>query len=67
MINIIIPMAGLGSRFTSKGINTPKPLIFIDNKTMIEHAVESLNIEGRYIFITRKYNNIEYNKKFKNI
>ena len=67
MINIVIPMAGLGSRFTSKGINIPKPLIFIDNKTMIEHAVESLNIEGRYIFITRKYNNIEYNKKLTKI
>ena len=57
MINIIIPMAGLGSRFSKNGIKTPKPLIRVDGKTLIEHSVESLGIDGRYIFITRKYDN----------
>lgn len=62
-MNIIIPMAGLGSRFSKNGIKTPKPLIEVNGKTLIEHSVESLGISGRYIFITRKYDNGEYNKK----
>jgi dTDP-glucose pyrophosphorylase len=62
-MNIIIPMAGLGSRFSKNGIKTPKPLIEVDGKTLIEHSVESLGISGRYIFITRKYEDNEYNDK----
>lgn len=57
MHNIVIPMAGLGSRFKSSGIDTPKPLIVVNGKTLIEHSVESLGIKGNYIFITRKYEN----------
>jgi dTDP-glucose pyrophosphorylase len=60
-INILIPMAGLGSRFAKEGILTPKPLIKVNGKTLIEHSVESLGIEGRYIFVTRQYDNPEYN------
>jgi len=58
---VIIPMAGLGSRFKAVGIDVPKPLIKVNNKTLIEHSVNTLDIDGRYIFITRKYDNIEYN------
>ena len=60
-INILIPMAGAGSRFKIKGYEIPKPLIKIDNKLMIELAIETLNIEGQYIFVVRKYENEEYN------
>jgi dTDP-glucose pyrophosphorylase len=63
MINIIIPMAGLGTRFSKNGIKIPKPLIEVDGKTLIEHSVESLGISGRYIFITRKYDQQGYNDK----
>ena len=63
MINIVIPMAGLGSRFSKIGIDTPKPLIEVVGKKLIEHSVTSLGISGRYIFITRKYDNPEYNKQ----
>ena len=56
-------MAGLGSRFSKNGIKTPKPLIEVNGKTLIEHSVESLGISGRYIFITRKYDESEYNEK----
>ncbi len=62
-MNIIIPMAGLGSRFLKNGIETPKPLIKVDDKTLIEHSAKSLGIEGKYIFITRKYENQRYNKE----
>ena len=60
-MNIIIPMAGLGSRFKIEGFDIPKPLIEVFNKTLVEHSIESLNIEGKYIFITRKYENENFN------
>ena len=56
-MQIIISMAGLGSRFSERGFITPKHLIKIDNKTLIEYAIETLNIEGDYIFIIRKQDN----------
>ncbi len=60
-MNIVIPMAGLGSRFKDAGIDTPKPLVVVDGKTLIEHAVTSLNIPGKYYFITRQYKDNNYN------
>jgi NDP-sugar pyrophosphorylase family protein len=55
-------MAGYGKRFLNENIVTPKPIIEINGKLMIEHSIQSLGIEGRYIFITKKYSNKEYNK-----
>lgn len=54
-------MAGLGTRFKSEGFDLPKPLIEVGNKTLIEHSVDSLGIDGNYIFITRKYDDESYN------
>jgi dTDP-glucose pyrophosphorylase len=48
-------MAGLGTRFSDRGFITPKHLIQIGDKTLIELAIETLNIEGDYIFIVRKH------------
>jgi len=53
-MNILIPMAGLGSRFSSVGYDVPKPLIKIENKPMIQLAVETLGFEGNYIFVIKK-------------
>ena len=47
-------MAGLGKRFSDDGFMRPKPLIEINNVPMIQKAIESIGIDGRYIFITRK-------------
>lgn len=66
-MNILIPMAGEGSRFKEVGIDIPKPLIVVDGKTLIEHAIESLDMQGHYIFITKKYDNEEYNKNLTKI
>ena len=52
-MNIVIPMAGRGSRFTEKRILTPKPLIDVNGKTMIERAVESLDLDGNWYFVIR--------------
>ena len=54
-------MAGFGIRF--KGSPVPKPLIQIDGKTLIHHAVETLGIKGHYIFVTRTYDNSEFNRE----
>jgi len=51
-MNIIIPMSGLGSRFSE--FNLPKPLIDINGKHMIERVIESLNFDGRYIFVVQQ-------------
>lgn len=60
-------MAGLGSRFLDAGFNLPKPLIMVDGKTLLEHSIETLGIDGRYIFITREYENAEYNEQITSI
>ena len=52
-MRVIIPMAGLGSRFTNAGYLTHKPLIKVNNKSLIRYAVESLDIVGDYIFVCR--------------
>jgi len=54
-MNIVIPMAGAGSRFANAGFDVPKPLIEIMGKTMVEHAIQSFNIDAQFIFITRDF------------
>ncbi len=53
-LNIVIPMAGNGSRFADAGYTFPKPLIDVAGKPMIQRVVESLNIKANYIYIVRK-------------
>jgi len=66
-MNIVIPMAGLGSRFQNAGIKTPKPLIVVNGKTLIEHSVDSLGLDGNYIFITRVYDDPKDNENLSSI
>jgi NDP-sugar pyrophosphorylase family protein len=42
-LHIILPMAGLGSRFAKVGITTPKPLIQVDGRPMVLKALSSLD------------------------
>jgi NDP-sugar pyrophosphorylase family protein len=53
MLNIVIPMAGAGSRFLNAGYEQPKPLIRVGSKTMIELVIDNLrpNIPHKFIFI----------------
>ena len=60
-INVLIPMAGKGSRFAQAGYTFPKPLIEINKKPMIQWVIESLNIQGNYIFIIQKDHQDKYN------
>jgi HAD superfamily hydrolase (TIGR01509 family) len=51
---VLIPMAGLGSRFADQGYQLPKPIIDVDGKPMIERVVESLGIAANYVFIVQQ-------------
>lgn len=54
-INIVIPMAGLGSRFADAGYDKPKPFIDVKGKPMIVRVLENLAIKNaKYILIGRK-------------
>lgn len=53
-MNIVIPMAGLGSRFAKAGFINPKPLIDVMGKPMIVRVLENLYYpNANYILIAR--------------
>jgi HAD superfamily hydrolase (TIGR01509 family) len=62
-MNVLIPMAGAGSRFATAGYTFPKPLIDVRNKPMIQTVVDNLNIDARHIFIVQKEHYVKYNLK----
>jgi NDP-sugar pyrophosphorylase family protein len=61
-INIVVPMAGRGSRFVMEGYRDPKPLIDVFGKTMIEAVIENLNPRqpSQFIFICQRQHYIGY-------
>jgi len=60
-MNILIPMAGAGSRFQQAGYTFPKPLIDVRGKPMIQVVVENLNIDATFIYVVQKEHRIKYN------
>lgn len=53
-MNIVIPMAGLGSRFAKAGFAKPKPFIDVLGKPMIVRVLENLKCKNaKYILIAR--------------
>lgn len=62
-MNVLIPMAGAGSRFEQAGYTFPKPLIDVDGKPMIQRVVENLNIDAKHIFIVQKEHYEKYSLK----
>ena len=60
-MNVLIPMAGAGSRFERAGYTFPKPLIDVNGKPMIQLVTENLNIEARHIYIVQKSHYEKYN------
>ncbi len=53
MLNIVIPMAGRGSRFANAGYTKPKPLIPVHEVPMIQLVIENLRptVDHRFIFL----------------
>lgn len=55
MINIVIPMAGAGSRFAKAGYKKPKPFIDVLGKPMICHVLDNLDMPyAKFILLARK-------------
>lgn len=56
MLNIVVPMAGAGSRFAKAGYADPKPLIQVSGVPMIEVVVNNLRPSAphRFIFICQQ-------------
>lgn len=62
-LNILIPMAGAGSRFEQAGYSFPKPLIDVKGDPMIKLVSDNLNMEANFIYIVQKSHNEKYNLK----
>ena len=60
-LNVLIPMAGAGSRFADAGYTFPKPLIDVEGKPMIQTVVENLGFDANYIFVVQKEHREQYN------
>jgi HAD superfamily hydrolase (TIGR01509 family) len=60
-MNVLIPMAGAGSRFQAAGYTFPKPLIDVEGKPMIQVVVDNLNIDATYIYVVQKEHREKYN------
>lgn len=55
MINVVIPMAGAGSRFSKAGFLKPKPFIDVAGKPMIVRVLENLALpNARYLLVARR-------------
>jgi len=53
-LNVLIPMAGRGSRFAAAGFTFPKPLIDVLGKPMIQLVVENVGIKANYTFLAQE-------------
>jgi len=62
-VNVLIPMAGAGTRFEKAGYTFPKPLIEVRGQPMIQVVVDNLNINGKYTFIVQKAHYEKYSLK----
>lgn len=71
MLNIVIPMAGRGSRFVQAGYSLPKPLIPVRGVPMIKAVIENLKpkCEHHFIFLCLREHIKEFSidKKLKSI
>jgi HAD superfamily hydrolase (TIGR01509 family) len=60
-MNVVIPMAGGGTRFQQAGYTFPKPLIDVKGSPMIQWVIKSLGVEANFIFIIQKSHKEAYN------
>jgi HAD superfamily hydrolase (TIGR01509 family) len=60
-LNVLIPMAGAGSRFEKAGYTFPKPLIDVEGEPMIKLVSENINMDATFIYIVQKSHREKYN------
>jgi len=51
MLNVVIPLAGLGSRFAKAGYTLPKPLIPVHGVPMIRLVIDNVRPSGPHRFV----------------
>lgn len=59
-MNIVIPMAGAGSRFSNAGYQHPKPFIPVQGKAMIEHVISNITSPNDKIYLLAKLDHLHY-------
>jgi len=67
VLNIVVPMAGRGSRFAAAGFQVPKPLIPIHGIPMIRWVIKNLtlDVEHKFIFIAQSEHIEKYDLSYK--
>ncbi len=62
MLNIVVPMAGRGSRFANAGFTIPKPLIPVGGKPMIQWVIDNVRPKQphRFTFICLEEHLVTY-------
>jgi NDP-sugar pyrophosphorylase family protein len=66
-MQILIPMAGLGSRFSQSGYKEPKPFIKFLGKTMIEHVIENFGYDHQFALVMNLQHHANYNHIIKRV
>jgi NDP-sugar pyrophosphorylase family protein len=51
VLNIVVPMAGRGSRFSVAGYTTPKPLLPLGGRPMVQWVIDNIRPERPHRFI----------------
>ena len=62
MLNIVVPMAGLGSRFAKAGFALPKPLIPVHGVPMIRLVIENIRPAQphRFLFVAQRAHDVAF-------
>ena len=61
-MNLIIPLAGEGSRFVQQGVKTPKYLIQVGSKKIIDLVLDTVDITeySQIIFLVNENHELSY-------
>lgn len=61
-MNIVVPIAGRGTRFSTQGITTPKPLILVAGQPMIAWGLKSIENIGlsNLIFVALREHELQF-------
>ncbi len=54
-MQILVPMAGAGSRFRDAGYTLPKPLIDVDGRPMISRVIDNLGRNNDFVFVIQRH------------
>ena len=62
VLNIVVPMAGIGSRFQEAGFTLPKPLIPVFGQPMVRVVIENIRprTPHRFIFVLQREAAVQY-------